>query len=412
MISTRRHLTAVSLLLLNCLLGHQAGAKPPQPPELREKIAQAQILALKSNDDEVRILAAAKLRTYTDALPGRAFLALRSAIADRLAAVRLEAVMGLARMLRTEQSARVKDVLEGTARRDQSRAVRMEAAAALRRLQPDLRGALRAAKIKHPGRFFWSVPGAPTARLRQVPRDAVPGLIRVLQRGKTPALRMGAAGALSKIDPLPRRAVLALVRALGDKDPLTGSAAAFALGSVEQLPKTALPRVLRASRAPYWKTRQGAVFILGGQKRPGTKTIAALIAALADETDYVASGAGCSLGDICRPRPAVCGKVEAALLTALQRGQLYTRRCAVYGLHQLRSRDPRQIPLLIRALGSRYGELRSAAVASLATLGPAARASAPALKRLLRREDIDRGSVKAALKSVTASGTSTPRPTP
>jgi len=183
----------VASCLLVCGTAGRADAKPPQPRHLRVTIARARIQALTSGDDEVRILAARQLRGYADALPADALAALRRATADRLAVVRLEAVMGLGALPTSGVEART--VLAEVAKTDTSQAVRMEAAAALRQLRPDLQGALRAAGVKHPDRLFRAVPGAPTRRLRRVPHEAVPGLVRLL-RHKDPALRVGAIGAL------------------------------------------------------------------------------------------------------------------------------------------------------------------------------------------------------------------------
>jgi len=361
--STPRILLTACPLLLICGLVGSASAKPPQSPELRMKIARAQIRALKSSDGEVR----------------------------------LEAVMGLGALLSSGVQAR--RILEGAVKTDKSRAVRMEAAAALRQLRPDLHGVLKAAGIKHPGICFWGVPGAPTPRLRAVPREAVPGLVRLLRR-KDPALRVGAARVLQELERPPRRAVWALIRALRDRDPLVRSAVAFALCRIDALPKGARSKVLRALKSPYWKTRQGVVHTLGRIQRPGPKIVAALIAALTDETDYVAASAACTLADRCRTRPKLCSEVEAALLTALDRGQLETRRCAAYGLRTTKSKDARMVPLLVRALGSRHAELRDEAVRTLGALGPAARAAVPALIRLLKDKTVDHALVKAGLKSI------------
>jgi HEAT repeats len=388
-------------LLLVCALGARSEGKPPQSPELRMKIARTQIQALKSSDDEVRTLAAGRLRSYADALPEAALTALRTAAVDRLAAVRLEAVVGLGSLLRS--SVKVRPILERVAKADPSQAVRMEAAAALRQLRLDLVGVLKAAGVKHTGLLFRAARGAPTPRLRHVPKQAVPGLIRLL-RHKKPALRVGAIRALQEVQRPPRRAVRALIRVLSDRDPLVQSAAAFALCNFEAslFPRGIRSRILRALKSPYWKTRHGVVFLLGKVHRSDPKVVAALTAATTDETDYVASAAACTLADLCRTRAKLCRGVEAGLVAALDKGQLETRRCAAYGLRTIKSKGSRLIPLLVRALSSRHGELRDEAIRTLSALGPGARSALPALTRLLKDKAVDQALVKGALKAIDA----------
>ncbi len=79
-------------------------------------------------------------------------------------------------------------------------------------------------------------------------KDALPALIDVLKKDADPNVRKAAATAMGRIDPDPKEAVPALVKALKDRAAVVRIAAAGALGQMGEAAQDAVPDLQQAQK--------------------------------------------------------------------------------------------------------------------------------------------------------------------
>jgi HEAT repeat protein len=115
--------------------------------------------------------------------------------------------------------------------------------------------------------------------LSYVGKDGLPALISALSdpRQQTNRCRVvGAIGAIRNLAPNDQTAAPALIRCLGDPDPMVATAAAQSLGSLASQPESTIPALIRLFEDPKSRLRVASALSLGkfGQKaRPAVPAL-------------------------------------------------------------------------------------------------------------------------------------------
>ena len=229
---------------------------------------------------------------------------------------------------------------------------------------------------------------------------AVPELVRAL-RDDDPRVRWFAAGALASIGPGAKASVPALIEALRSKDVATGGevtfwngamsredgpirlAAAVALGRIGPESRAAVPDLVRALRDPDARVRSETAQALGAIGPAAGAAVAELVRMMSrDADDEVADLAAEALGRI--------GAAAVPAVSEILRGRDPDARIrAVKALGAAGPKAAAATADLLRALGDRDEELRTAAAAALGRIGhgPEAKAAIPALIAALKDPD-------------------------
>ncbi|MBI3324722.1 MAG: HEAT repeat domain-containing protein [Candidatus Omnitrophica bacterium] len=192
-------------------------------------------------------------------------------------------------------------------------------------------------------------------------KESVPELIRDLEQRdqnirKLAIYLLGAHGATSA------DAVLALIRALKDRNAEMRSRAAEALGHTA-LATQAVPALGQAlfDKEPY--VRYAAINAL---KKIGPSAVPVLNQALKNDDGQVRAMAAEILGDL----GPVASETTPTLIKALEDKEAVVRASAAAALGKLGSVEDQVIPVLINALGDSEDAVRSSAADALVTIGP------------------------------------------
>jgi HEAT repeat protein len=243
--------------------------------------------------------------------------------------------------------------------------------------------------------------------------EAVPDLIDILQKEKTPELRKFAADSLAKIGPDAKDAVPALVKAVKDMDETVKDSAAKALGKIG---KTAVPSLIKALESKDEQERLTAAEALGligpdaaaaaevlnklaaddasnnvRQKatealdKIGKSPVPTLIAKLKDPDATKRTSAVEALGGL---GPKAKEAVVALRAALMQEKEAAIRAKIVIALRDIGTEAARgALPELINALKDADLEVRKQAVATITGYGPDAEAAVPLLSEMLKDKD-------------------------
>ncbi len=215
---------------------------------------------------------------------------------------------------------------------------------------------------------------AALARIGPQAEGAFPGLVHVLQRQPSAALRREAILALAELGSGAGPAVPTLAKAL--EDPATRGAAVYALGRIG-------PKAREASEALLACTRDGDEFVRSmafwamarvhpEEPRLAEQAVPVLLRVLAGPTPWMRQAAAHALVEL---------KPDTAALWPDVKGVLLRRDAsAVAGALGALGRTPGgALPLLVAALGDEEAVVRREAALALTSLGPKAEAAVPAL---------------------------------
>ncbi len=225
-------------------------------------------------------------------------------------------------------------------------------------------------------------------------------------------MREMAAFQLARTDPLPPRALRALVHALGEEDatvranlmvelirlgrlrsgitmsvrlvlssdprPVARVAAARVLGGMGPNASGAVPTLVAATRAHDPQLRAAALIALGEIGRSDGDVMRAFMRSIGDTAAPVRATAIEALGKLGAPE-----MVMLAVERGLRDDSAVVRENAAYAAASLGSRLADVVPALLDALVDSSLEVRAGAAYSLGRAGPMARLAVPALERAL-----------------------------
>jgi HEAT repeat protein len=220
--------------------------------------------------------------------------------------------------------------------------------------------------------------------------DAVDDLTLLLKESKSAALRANIVAALGKVGPAAQGAVPALVQILKqDKDGATRAAAALALGLVidtenDTVPKGVTPALRDALADPKPAVREGAAASIATLARlvQSNSVVPALTAALRKETDPAARG---SLATALAEFPDWAESTIPVLAPLLRDKDPAARSSGLTALERL---GTPALPVLARSIGSRYEDVRRAALNALVkSNGVGAEEALPTLLAMLSAKE-------------------------
>ncbi len=217
-----------------------------------------------------------------------------------------------------------------------------------------------------------------TSELAALGEPAVPVCLRAL-RDDNSVVRWTALLAMSRMHPVRREAVDALIEAMNDEGiwvHITIRRELCRIGA------PAVPALVEALKDERWLVRKGAAMALGELRREATGCAPALLQALKDERSEVRAAAAEALGQIDAP----ADEVVPALVRALQDEERSVRFQAGKALALL-GRPEEGVPVLILDLEHEEAYLRRRAASALGEIGPAAEAAVPSLEKALKDDN-------------------------
>jgi hypothetical protein len=153
------------------------------------------------------------------------------------------------------------------------------------------------ANLKLPDAYDRSAAAGALCRIGPVAKEAVLALIAAL-KDQAAGVRRFAAKALGKIGPEAKEAVPALIAALNDQDDVVRDSAAYALGEIGPEAKEAVPALIAALKDQAAGVRRSAATALGRIGPEAKAALAFLIAVLEDQDADVRSTAAGALKQI------------------------------------------------------------------------------------------------------------------
>jgi HEAT repeat protein len=294
--------------------------------------------------------------------------ALRTALADRAAAVRAQAAFSLGRL-----------------------------GAAAREAIPDLIGLLL-----DPDETVRVRAAESLGQVGAADPQTVPALAGLLE-DPSPDIRAAAARALGSLRSAAVEAVPALVPLLQDRDEGVRKAAADAVGQIGVLPEAAADTLTEGLASADNVVRSRTAEALGDIGGAAAETAPALVEAAGDDNDRVRASAVEALGKI---GEAAAEVAVPRLVRALKDPDNWVSALAAEALGEMGAGADEAVPALVRSLGHPNQLVRANAAEALGKLGAAAAPAVPALERAARDED---GGVRVgAVRALGAIG----RPTP
>jgi HEAT repeat protein/lysophospholipase L1-like esterase len=213
-------------------------------------------------------------------------------------------------------------------------------------------------------------------RHRPASPQAVRSLLETL-RSRDPRIRRAATWALGRAAPSDAAAVVASLSGLLADDPSEAvrAEAAAALGVLGVGARRAVPALLRALGEPRQAVRWSAARTLAQVRPPAAESLPALVAALESDDGYVRGFATWMLGEL----GAEASAAVPALIEALAQEEGYSRAGAATALGRMGAAARDAVPALVRGLQDPDGERRWKAARALGKIGPEAAAAVPAL---------------------------------
>jgi HEAT repeat protein len=223
-------------------------------------------------------------------------------------------------------------------------------------------------------------------------KEDVP-LVAAGLKAETSAARCRACRSLGSLGPNAGPAAKDLADALGDKVADVRAEAAAALGKVGAEAKAVSKAIIQTTKDPEAKVRMSAVTALA-KIDAGDEGTAALIGAMGDADDLVATVAGKVLRD-----SGKAGKKHVPALAAVATSKnAESRRFAVSILGPFAAQSPEALTAITGALADETKGVRLAAVGAVGAAGPQGAKAVPALRRMLAD---DSGEVqKAAIEAL------------
>jgi HEAT repeat protein len=228
--------------------------------------------------------------------------------------------------------------------------------------------------------------------------EAVRALAVLLEDASSP-VKAAAANALGALKKEAAPAVPALVSLLQDREEAVRTAAAAAVGQIGCLNGAAAESLREDLASPDNVVRAQAAEALGTIGAPAQETAPALVAVLADSNDVVRAKAVEALGKM---GEAAAPVAVSGLTRALRDQDNWVSALAAEALGQMGEAADAAVPALVRALRHLNPQVRTNAAEALGKMGEVAVSAAPALEKACRDED---GGVRAqALRALGALG--------
>ena len=255
----------------------------------------------------------------------------------------------------------------------------------LQRLQDENDDALKAAAA------------AAAERIGQVTVDDVPTLIKGLDSSSL-TLRKAAAETLTALRDEAKDAVPALRRAFGDGDLALRLAAAEALGAIGPDAKDAVPELAAALKEPTLEVRGASLDALRGIGPDAKDVLLKVLACVTDKDARIRAAALTAAAGISDRDPDFHKALEGRMKD--EDGRIRVVAAEIY-LHVKKGKTDVVLPVLTEALNDSKAEVKSAAIAVLGDIGPAAQVAIPRLTELSKdQNETVRKSAQEALKKI------------
>jgi HEAT repeat protein len=306
---------------------------------------------------------------------GLAVAMLPTALRDESAAVRTQAALALGRIGPTSRSA-TQDLIGLL--KDTDETARCRAAEALGQLGGAeettvnaLVGLLQDASV--PVKVSAALA---LGALREAAASAVPALVPLLQ-DRDEAVRTVAAEAIAQAGPLEGQATKALVEGLASPDTVVQAQTAEALGAIGTAAQDAAPALVEALGNGSDRVRAKAVEALGKIGEAAAEVaVPSLVRALRDEDNWVSALAAEALGEMGES----ADEAVPSLIRSLRHGNPLVRGNAAEALGKMSTAAAPARPALEKAAVDEDGGVRSQAVRALGSIGP----PTPATEKVVR----------------------------
>jgi HEAT repeat protein len=230
-----------------------------------------------------------------------------------------------------------------------------------------------------------------------VAKDAVPGLIAILQNDPAAGVKGEACNALGRIGPEAAPAIPAVISFLQSTDGgYERTYAASALGNIGKQPETAVPVLIAAVQNDSEPVvKQLAARALGSFGAEAKDAVPVLILSIKNGNKEMREAAASSLEQI------PCAPKDVPALTALLSDEIDSARsAAAKSIGGAGSEAVGAVPQLIALLKDSNSHVRAMAADGLGSIGPDAKAALPDLKAAVKTDPEIAAEAKAAIEKI------------